>query len=122
MLTAAGNLPWLCSKMNGTKKFPHMLTNVKMVMTMMPGNISGATIRRKETSQLAPSTQAACSRSIGTPSMNPFISQIPNGRGGGGQEKDHGWYFVHQVEPGKHAINRYKDGRDQSPAVENTMV
>ena len=48
-------------------------------MTIIPGNINGATIRLNEPSQLAPSTQAACSRSIGTPSMKPFISQIPNG-------------------------------------------
>src|ERR1035441_7406138 len=79
MLTEAGSLLVLCSRMNGTKKLPHWLTNVKIVMTTMPGAISGATIGGSDCPRVAPSTQAACSRSSGTPSMNPFISHIPNG-------------------------------------------
>src|ERR1017187_4040236 len=79
MLTDAGSFPLLWSKMNGTKKLPHWLTNVKMVMTTIPGIMSGATMRRSDCTHVAPSTQAACSRSRGTPSMKPFISHIPNG-------------------------------------------
>src|ERR1039458_10745703 len=79
MLTEAGNLLWASSRINGTKKLPHWLTKVKIVMTIMPGNINGATIRLNDPSHVAPSTHAACSSSRGTPSMKPFMSQIPNG-------------------------------------------
>ena len=79
MLTAIGNLLCVVNRMNGTKKFPHTLAKVKIVMTAMPGIINGATIVLNDPTQVAPSTHAACSRSTGTPSMKPFMSHIPNG-------------------------------------------
>lgn len=45
----------------------------------MPGAISGATTYRSDFIHPAPSTQAASSRLIGTPSMKFFIIQMENG-------------------------------------------
>lgn len=65
--------------MNGTKKFPHIITKEKTVTTETPGPMSGSTIRIRDWSDEAPSVQAASSSSFGTPSMKFFISQMANG-------------------------------------------
>ncbi len=67
------------SRMKGTKKFPHCITNVKMNTTTMPGAISGSTTRHSDWSQFAPSVHAASSSETGTASMKFFVIQIANG-------------------------------------------
>ena len=52
---------------------------VKIATTAMPGHISGSTIRNSACMLPAPSTQAASSSEIGTPSMKVLVSQIANG-------------------------------------------
>src|SRR5690349_3035140 len=79
MVTDAGWLSGLCSRMNGTKKLPHWVTNVNTKTTVSPGIISGRMIRRNDCSQPAPSVQAASSSSTGTESMKFFIIQMANG-------------------------------------------
>src|SRR5512141_105329 len=80
MLTAAGCLLGESSSTNGTKKFPHAWMKTKMKTTPSPGRISGTTIRRRAVMALAPSTQAASSRLIGTESMKFLVIQIAIGR------------------------------------------
>src|SRR6195952_2854772 len=79
MLTEAGCLSGLSSRMNGMKKSPHCWTNTKIDTTARPGSMRGSTIRVSDWTQFAPSTQDASSRLIGTPSMKFFISQMANG-------------------------------------------
>src|ERR1700760_1423645 len=67
------------SRMNGTKKSPHCVTNTKIATTATPGAISGSTMRRNAWNQPAPSVHAASSSETGTPSMKFFIIQIANG-------------------------------------------
>lgn len=79
MVTAAGCFSGVSSSTNGTKKLPHWPTNTKIATTATPGAIRGATTRRSDWTQPAPSTQAASSRLTGTPSMKFFIIQMANG-------------------------------------------
>ena len=50
--------------------------NVKVNTTVVPGSMSGSTIRSRARSPEAPSTQAASSSAIGTSSMKFFIIQM----------------------------------------------
>src|SRR3954454_17621570 len=79
MLTDAGNRSGESSSMNGTKELAHMPMKVKISTTAIPGHISGRTMLRSAGMLPAPSTQAASSSEIGTPSMNVLVSQIANG-------------------------------------------
>src|SRR4051812_10555793 len=80
MLTDAGSRSGLSNRTNGTKKLPHIPTNVKMPTTDTPGQTSGRITYRSVCIRDAPSVQAASSRTSGTLSMKFFISQIANGR------------------------------------------
>ena len=53
---------------------------LKMKVIASPGATKGATTRVSTVQRLAPSTKAASSSSIGTPSMIPFINQTAKGR------------------------------------------
>src|SRR5689334_25216709 len=79
MVTDSGCLFGSSSRMNGTKKSPHCVTNTKMLTTATPGAINGSTMRRSAWNQPAPSVHAASSSETGTPSMKFFIIQIANG-------------------------------------------
>ncbi len=80
MLTAAGCLSGLSSRMKGTKKFPQAWMNTKMNTTAIPGRMSGTTMWVSVRIIDAPSVHAASSREIGTESMKFFAIQIAIGR------------------------------------------
>ena len=79
MLTEAGCFSGESSRMNGTKKLPHEPTKLKMKTTAIPGRMRGTTIARSACIALAPSTQAASSREIGTESMKFFVMKMAIG-------------------------------------------
>src|SRR5699024_497434 len=65
--------------MKGTKKFPHIITKVKIVATATPGRISGSTTDHSARYTPAPSVQADSSISTDTPSMKPLVRKIAYG-------------------------------------------
>jgi hypothetical protein len=58
MMTAAGALSGLRSRMNGTRKLPHTLATVQTATVASPGRTTGTTMWRTICSALAPNTRA----------------------------------------------------------------
>ncbi len=106
--------------MNGTKKFPHWKTNVKMVITAMPGIIKGVTMSQR----LHPLCAVDPGRLLevqGDAVHEPLHEPDTERQRGRHHEEDYGRHIVDEVEPGEHAVNGHQYGREGRP-VEKTMM